>query len=658
MLFGVAYYPEHWDKKDWKRHARLMREGNFNVARIAEFAWGRIEPEEDRFDFAWLDEAIDTLAAEGINVILGTPTASPPKWLADKYDVYLRDRYGRARGFGSRRQCCSNHPDYIERSIRVVEKMAEHYKDHPNVIAWQIDNEFGCHGSTQCYCEHCKQAFSRWLEARYHDITALNTLYGTVFWSQEYRGFDDVILPAYTSCEPECGHSWAHNPSLDMDFYRFSSDSWVNYQQLQIDIIRKYSGAPITHNMMGHFSDIDYNKLGKPLDIVSWDNYIDNQWNHETYENTSMAHELMRGVKNQNFWIVEQQSGQCGWDMYGGTPRPGQLRLWTYQAIAHGCEGLLYFRFKSVPFGMEQYWHGVIDHDGIPRRRYAELQQTGAELKHLAPLFMGAQSKTDVLIVKSYEHVWSHAIKQHKKEFDYRELLYAYYKANNHLGTNPACGSEEMISSQYQIVYLPACIIVSEALEKRLEEYVMGGGCLVLTYRSGIKDENNNICTSTMPGRLRKLSGVTVEEFDTSPVQTALSGGFGSTGVWRDILKTETAQTAATYESEYYKGSAAITRNQYGKGTVWYVGCDLTDDALFRLVKTITEKAGVQYMPHPEGTEIIRRSADNAEYTMLLNYTDEEKEMQIRGTSLFDGKPFDGRLGAYSVAIIEDRENK
>lgn len=653
MLYGVDYYPEHWDKSEWKEHARLMQEGNFNVVRVAEFAWSRLEPKEDMFDFTWLDEIIDILSERKIKVILGTPTAAPPKWLVNHYDVYQRDKYGRARGYGSRRECCANNPDYRMRSKRIVEEMAQHYGKNPNVIAWQIDNEFGCHGSTRCYCEHCRKKIAKWLQARYHTIDTLNKSYGTVFWSQEYDSFQDVIFPAYTSCEGDYGSRWAHNPSLDMDFYRFSSDSWVDYQQFQIDLIHKYSAYPITHNLMGHFSDIDYYKLGESLDVVAWDNYIENQWNHCEYQNTSMAHELMRGVKNKNFWVMEQQAGACGWDKFGGSPRPGQLRLWTYQAIAHGCEGILYFRFKSAPFGMEQYWLGVIDHDGIPRRRYFELQRTGLEIQKLSELFENAKPVTDVLIVKSYENVWSHKIKQHVQEFDYRELLYAYYKANNDIGTNPVCGSEEIISNQYKVIYMPAYAIVSEQLKTKLEAYVKNGGTLVLTYRSGIKDWNNNMITSTLPGNLSKLAGIEIIEYDPSPIEVTLSEEYGVSKVWRDIcLDVKGAKTIAYYTSEFYDGSSAITVNQYGEGSVWYVGCDLEEQALRKLITHISSQAGVSYISHPEGTEIIKRKIQEKEYLMLLNYTESVQNMGITGMSYINGREFNGNLEAYGVEIV------
>lgn len=656
MLFGADYYPEHWDRAEWAEHARLMRKANMNVVRIAEFAWKRMEPQEDVFEFSWLDEAIDTLAKEGIKVILGTPTAAPPKWLVNKYDVYMRDKYGRPRGYGSRRECCSNNAAYIERSRIIVERMAEHYADNQNVIAWQTDNEFGCHASTRCYCDSCKRAFAEWLGGRFKDADELNKVYGTVFWSQEYDSFEDVILPAYSSCEPDCGDARTHNPSLELDFYRFSSDSWVKYEKMQADIIRKYTDKPITHNFMGHFSDIDYYKLAEPIDVVSWDNYPENQWGGSEYEYVSMAHEIMRGAKDRNFWVMEEESGPCGWDVFGSTPRPGELRLWTYQAIAHGCEGMIYFRFKPALFGMEQYWMGILDHDGIPRRRYYEIQETGEELQRLSMLFEGAENVSDTLIIKSYENVWSHYIKRHVKDFNYNDELYRWFKANSAIGVNAQCGSADMIYDRYKVIYMPAFAMVPDEIAHKLKEYVSAGGVLVLTYRSGIKDTNNNMLPCTVPGNLRELAGITAQEFDSTKKSVPLTGGYGSSSIWRDIVVPEGAEIISAYDAEFYRGSAAITRNSYGKGTVWYVGCDLMPEAAQRLAERISREAGTERLKHPAGTEVIhRRAKDGTGYYMMLNFTETEKDMcGMGGESLIYGNWFGGKLPPYKVEIIKE----
>lgn len=648
MIFGACYYPEHWDRKEWAHHAELMREAGFNTIRTGDFAWGLMEPEEGRFDFSFLDDAIEVLAKEGIKVILCTPTAGPPKWLVNKYDILQRDRYGRSEGWGSRREGCANSRDYRHRSVIIAEEMAKHFSGNPNVIAWQIDNEFGCHASARCYCEDCRRAFAVWLEKKYGTIENLNQAWGTVFWSLQYSSFDDIILPVYNSCEPENSHSWSHNPSLDLEYRRFASDSWVDYQRLQIDAIRKYSNKPVTHNLMGHFSDIDYYDLVRDLDFVTWDNYPDNQWGGSEYEYVSMAHETMRGVKNQNFIVAEQQSGPCGWDFMGASPEPGQLRLWTYQALAHGGEGILYFRFKALPYGMEQYWYGVLDHDGIPRRRYYELQKTGKELKKLERYIVGAKNKYDALIVKSYDNVWAHQIKRHAKDFDYTSLLYAYYKANADLNIAAAVSIGNY--QDYKVVYMPAYNLTDSEEMKKITEYVKNGGTLVTTFRSGTRNECNNLFTSTLPCAFAALAGIEVEEFTTLRKPAHIEGIVSSrAAVWCDILKPITADVLCTYSDHYFINQPAVTVNRFGKGKVYYIGCDLEADALKKLVRHISEDAGIPITDMPEGVEVLRRSR----CTMIMNHNDFAVQTGIKGRSILDGTDFNGSLEAYGVEFIE-----
>lgn len=661
MIYGVDYYPEHWDRSEWEHQAELMKEGGFNTVRMGEFDWKLFEKEEGKFDFSILDDAVEVLASKGIKVILGTPTAAPPKWLADRYDVLQRDRYGRVRAWGSRRECCANSRDYIEKSAVIVKKMVKHFAGNRNVIGWQIDNEFGCHASTRCYCENCRRAFAKWLKKRYEDIDSLNKTWGNVFWSLDYDSFEDVILPAYNSCEGENYPNFAHNPSLDLEYRRFASDSWVKYQRMQVDIIRKYSDLPITHNFMGHFSDIDYYKLGRDLDYVAWDNYPDNQWGGSEYQYVSMAHENMRGIKNKNFIVMEEQAGPCGWDVVGRTPEPGQLRLWAYQAIAHGCEGLVYFRFRTALFGMEQYWYGVLDHDGIPRRRFYEIKQTGEELKKLEEHIAGVSGDYEALIYKSYDDVWSHEIKRHKAGFDYRNLLYAYYKANSDLNVTAAVSDSDF--SKYKVVYMPAHNVVTGREIKKLEEYVENGGMLVLTYRSGTRDYYNNMRATTVPGAFAKLAGIEVSEFSTPDGRVKLEGDIFADGcgiaadedsatgrLWCDIIEPKGAKVLARYAEDYYKGKAAITVNEYGRGKVYYAGCDMDGNTLKTFVKYISEGCGITTSELPEGVELVKR-ADGCMF--LLNHNRTACETEITGTNMLTGEVFDGRIEGYGAYCIK-----
>ncbi len=654
MIFGVDYYPEHWGKLEWESQAKLMREGNFNTVRMGEFAWKLFEKEEGVFDFSLLDEAIEVLAKEDIKVILGTPTAAPPKWLVDNYDVLQHDKYDRVEGWGSRRECCANSPDYIEKSRIIVDKMAEHYKDNVNVIAWQIDNEFGCHGSTRCYCEHCRRAFGKWLGKKYDSIDDLNKKWGSVFWSLDYDSFDDIILPAYNACEGTFGDLWSHNPALDLEYRRFASESWVDYQKMQIDIIKKYVNIPVTHNLMGHFSDIDYFKLSKDLDFVSWDNYPDNQWGDSEYEYVSMAHEIMYGVKNKNFIVMEEQAGPAGWDFVGQTPRPGQLRLWVYQAIAHGAEGIVYFRFRTALFGMEQYWYGVLDHDGVPRRRFYEIKETGAELKKLEKYIVGAKNDYDALIVKSYDNVWGHDIKRHSKKYNYNNHLFEYFRANVDLNITTAVSANKDYD-KYKVVYMPAYNIVEDDEVKKIESYVKNGGVLVLTFRSGTRDTYNRVRSLAVPGVFAELAGIEVEEFDAprkDVVVAGVDGGIedlaGIAKLWCDIIKPVTAKTLVSYASEFYKGKTAVTINEYGKGKVFYVGCDLDRDAMETLVEYISAVAGIEPVKAPKGIEIVKRKG----YNIILNHNEEAVEVDIKGTSLISGEEFGGIFPGFGVDFI------
>lgn len=649
MIFGVDYYPEHWDKGEWENQAKLMREGGFNTVRMGEFAWKLFEKSEGEFDFSFLDEAIDILAKYGIKTILGTPTAAPPKWLANKYDIVQRDKYGRKKEWGSRRECCGNNPYYKDKSRLIVTEMAKHFGGNENVIAWQIDNEFGCHGSTRCYCEHCRKSFGEWLSRKYTSIDELNEKWGNVFWSLDYESFDDVILPAYNSCEGTYGDLWSHNPALDLEFRRFSSDTWVLYQQMQIDIIRQYSDKPVTHNLMGHFSDIDAYDLSRGLDFVSWDNYPDNQWGTSEYEYVSMAHENMRGAKNKNFIVMEEQSGPAGWDILGSTPRPGQLRLWTYQAIAHGCEGMVYFRFRSALFGMEQYWYGVLDHDGVPHRRFYELQKTGRELKKLEKYIVGHETEYDALIVKSYDNSWSNTIKRHADKYNYESHLYAFYKANNNLNINTAVSMGNY--AKYKVVYMAAFNVITDSEAEEIREYVQNGGTLVLTFRSGTRDEYNRVRPMALPGVFKEMAGIEAYEFDALRKSVNISGQInGTANIWCDIIEPDTAKTLAVYDGEYYKGKAAVTVNSFGKGKVYYVGCDLDDDAMSNLVRLISIDAGLDITDAPKGVEIVKRKG----YKIVLNHNEAPVNTGIKGMSLITDSEFDGMLEGYGAEFIKE----
>ncbi|AJG98277.1 hypothetical protein LF65_01673 [Clostridium beijerinckii] len=672
MYFGADYYPEHWPRAEWESNALLMKEASINVVRIAEFAWAKMEPKEGVFDFSWLDEVIEVLSKQGIKVILGTPTATPPKWLSDKIeDIYMVNEFNQVRGFGSRRHYCYNNSKYKEYTAKIVTALAKHYKNNTNVVAWQIDNEFGCHDTVRCYCNNCLKDFQGWLENKYKSIERLNEEWGTVFWSQTYSSFEEIILPKYTVCDSAVSASglngrkrYSHNPGLLLDFYRFSSDSVVKYQKLQIDIIKNCDcNQPINNNLMGHFNQIDYFKLGEDLDFVSWDNYPNNEWGQNSMFSVSMAHDLMRGVKGKKFWMMEQQSGPCGWNSLGDTPKPGQIRLWTYQAIAHGAEGIVFFRWRACPFGTEQYWYGILDHDGIPRRRYKEIKQIGSEVERLSDLFVDSKVLSEAAIIKSYDNLWSHQFQPHNEKFDYNSLLIQYYTALGTNNINSDIVPYNIDFSEYKLLIMPAFNLMKDDILQRVENYVSGGGNLVLTFRSGTKEWNNSMTIKTLPGYFKELAGVTVEEFDSinfgREVQMFTEYGMGKVLMWADILKPISAEIIGTYASDFYEGEAAITVNSYGKGKVYYIGCDLEQEVLNKLLEEIALKSGIKpLIPNNiEGVEVVSKEKNGRKYIIVMNHNGYEVEIHLSGTykELISNIDIDGKLmlNPYEVAILE-----
>lgn len=643
FYFGVDYYPEHWTKERWPIDAGLMAEAGFNVVRLAEFAWSKMEPHEGQYDFDWLDRAISILASHGIKVVLGTPTASPPPWLMSKYPDLFRVREDGVRlTFGNRREYCPNQPVYHDYTRRIVTQMAGHYAHHPAVIGWQIDNEFG----DRCCCPVCADAFQTWLRNRYTSLDDLNQKWGTLFWSHVYNDWSEIPVPLTTGGSP--------NPGLALDFYRFMSDSYVAFQQMQIDLVRdRCPGHFITHNFMGFKYDrINYFDLARSLDLVSWDNYPRMQWTMQADVDPSqmaLAHDAMRGLKRQNFWVMEQQAGQGGWEMVSVAPRPGELRLWAYQSIAHGADGIVFFRWRTARYGTEQYWHGLLDHDACPGRRYAEIKRMGAEIKQAGDTLAGSVVRSVVAILLSHDSRFAFQIQANNPQFNYADHLHQCYRAlhRRHVPIDVVEPVADLAA--YKLVIAPALHLVSESVAQNLKRFVEAGGVLVLTPRAGVKDESNAVVNRRLPGLLAELAGIEVEEYDSLPPEThnglefllpeLATAHLPSAHVWCDVLKPNGATVVARYTQDYYAGKPAMTLNHFGQGQVLYVGT-LGDDVYETLTGWLLGLAGVKrLLAAPEGVEVTERWQGDRRLLFVLNHTEREQEVTLDCcyTNLLDG---------------------
>jgi len=673
IYLGCDYYPEQWsqwleeDESRWETDARLMAEAGFNVVRLGEFAWGLLEPEADLFDFTWLDRAIEVLARHGLQVVLSTPTAAPPPWLlATHPDITQITREGRRQGPGTRREACANHAVYRERSRIISHELAAAYADHPAVIGWQTDNEFGCPDLACCYCDHCVRAFRDWLRNQYGTLDALNRAWGSAFWGEIYRDWEHVPAPTQSTAE--------RSPSHLLDYCRFNSETWRDFQNMQIEILRRHSSRQfVTHNLMGFFGQLNYYDLSRALDFVSWDNY---HYHGATPAIVAAAHDHMWGVLERGFWVMEQQVGQINWSVYNPIPAPGFVRLKSYQAIGHGCDGMVYFRWRQALAGSEQYHSGLLDYAGRKTIGYEEARVIGHELKHLAPLLEGTQPKARVAILLDYDSRWALQIQPHNQllrdtmpsdfslanpatvvdpdEAGHTQYLTgrawlawpfaALYIALWERNIGVAIVAPDSDLSQYEIVCAPFLNLLRPEVVENLRHYAHNGGVLMLGPRTGFKDEHNRIFPSPQPGPLAELTGATVRFSDSlEPTRTNTlmwahrpDKRGTEVGLWAEVLDANGAEVLATYQQGWYAGEAAITRHTSSfagerRGQTIYVGC-MGGPALYhRLFDWLLPQVEVKpVLAAPAGVEVCERVAqDGRRVVFVLNHTVQEYNLTL-----------------------------
>lgn len=666
MRIGADYYPEHWEKTRWETDFRLMNKAHIAVVRIGEFTWSLYEPKEGEFHFEWMDEVLDELNKYNIKVIMCTPSATPPKWMVDKYpEIFQEDVYGRTKGFGTRKHYCFNSALYQEKCHILNRKIAERYGKHPAVEGWQVDNELGWANTSRCYCDECQTLFRKWLAEKYGTIDNLNKKYGTVVWSQIYNDFGEINIPKAGACYDVCSDTQGQNPGLLLDFYRFSSDSVIEFTRQTCRDIREFSDYPITTNMLdaavNSGTGIDYYKLSSELDFASWDNYIEFQWGIAKDETVSRDHALIRSYKKKPFWVMEQQAGACGWSKMGPSPTPGKLRLWTYSAVANGADTVVFFRWRSALFGLEEYWSGIVGHDGKPGRRYQEISQVGKEMQKLNTVFGPLMPKSRVAIIKSFDCEWSHSIHRHVEDFQYDSYELDFYRAFYKLGVSVDFVKPSDKLDQYDLVLAPALIMIRDYELKNLSSYVREGGRLLISLRSGIKDEYNAMLPQTAPGIFTEMTGVMVSDFDPLlEKKEEVSGVFGkgTANLWCDIVTPVSADTLGVYISDYYAGEACFTSNDYGKGKVYYLGCDLDDEAMMNLVQFLGKESGIKIQPYQiQGLESVECDDGVKKAQFLLNHNSYSVVVPLNEQciELISGKMVGNviKIEPYGVAILE-----
>ena len=627
MLLGVDYYPEQWDPSLMDSDMDTMLEMGCNVIRIAEFSWHLMEKTEGQYDFSFFDNVIAKAKKKGLKVILGTPTATIPAWLAHKHpDILSEFEGGKKRAFGGRHVYCFNSPAMYAYSEKIIRAMAEHYRDETQVAAWQIDNELGHEGSDVCYCPQCRKAFQRYLEEKFEgSIDRLNDTYGTAFWSQEYNCFEEIPLPEETIT--------THNPALRMDWERFRSKSIVDFINFQARILREViPHALVMHDFPGGGLDkhVDYSETARNLDLAAYNNYPVWGGQKEPIAPHEIAFGLdyIRGLKQQNFWITEAIMGAQGHDVTGFLPRPNQAKMWSYQGMAHGCESMMYFRYRGATKGAEQFCYGILDADNIKGRKFREVQSFFTDIRNYEKA-MESPIRSEVAIVYDYDSLASFRIQRQSILLDcqgeMKKLYKAFFDVNVPVDVIPSSAD----ISKYKVVLLPQMIIARPEFQNRVKDFVNAGGTLVLTYRNAVKDVDNNLpFGESVPVGYRELAGVTVAETESLqeilafPLigQGAFEGESGQGGIFRDMLEVTDAQVLYHYGDAFYTRYAAVTRKQHNKGMVYYLGCALDEAVTAKIMGTILADSHIDVIPSDSGVEVAIRGGAQQRVRMLINH--------------------------------------
>ncbi len=607
---GVCYYPEQWPEEMWEQDAARMASLGLTWVRIGEFAWSRIEPSEGVFDWGWMDRAIEALGAAGLKIMIGTPTATPPHWVVQKHpDMLAVDANGVPRKFGSRRHYCFSHKGYKSECLRIVGLLAERYGHNPHVQAWQTDNEYGCHDTVVSYSAAARTAFQDWLAKTYESIQDLNSAWGNIFWSMEYSDFSDIDLPNLTVTEP--------NPSHVMDFRRFSSDQVIAFNRIQCEMLRPLTDKPLIHNYMGGVTDFDHFDLGADLNIASWDSYPlgfledrvpANEVRRRDYmrqgdpDYQAFHHDLYRAVGYGRWGIMEQQPGPVNWAPYNPAPLPGMVKLWSWEAVAHGAEFVNYFRWRQAPFAQEQMHGGLLRPDNDTTPAFNEIAEISKQLGEI-----GEVTHTDapVAIVFDYASAWAWEAQPQGQSFSYLELVLDMYRSLRKLGVSiDILPPTTQDFGAHKCVLIPGLFCWTPQLRRALIQFK---GRVLIGPRTGSKTAEFQIPPNLPPNIPGLDIKVTHVESLRPGADIALSSG-GHIHKWYEHLEMDAKIIEATTEGEPVLAASDKT---------YYLGGWPDRDTLRRIMSKFLESSGVETLDMPKGL----RARDFGKYRLYVNYS-------------------------------------
>ncbi|MBV9471191.1 MAG: beta-galactosidase [Abitibacteriaceae bacterium] len=660
ILHGGDYNPEQWPEAVWDEDVSLMQEAHVNVATVPVFGWVHLQPDEDTYRFEWLNHLLDNLHTGGISACLATATASVPAWVEQKYPDVLRvERNGQRRKHGGRHTFCPHSPNFRRLSTALARRLAERYAQHPALTVWHISNEYG----NYCYCDLCAEAFQQWLQARYGTLEEVNRRWYTAFWGHTYTDWSQIETPTTN------GQTILQGMLVDYD--RFQSQSILDCFKAEATVLREVTpDIPITTNLMGAFKPLDYHRWAREMDIVSWDSY---PRKGAAPAEIAFAHSLMRGLKEgQPFMLMEQTPSQQNWQPYNALKRPGVMRLWSYQAMAHGADTVMYFQWRRSRGAIEKFHGAVVEHVGTSQPRvFQEVAALGRELESLGTRTIGGRVAARVAILFDWENWWALEYSAGPTiDLKYVPQCQAFFTALHNLHIPTDIVSPEADLSHYDLVIAPVLYMVKPGIAEKLEEFTQRGGTFLTTFFSGIVDETDLVYLGGYPGPLRKLLGIWAEEIDAlTPQQTnqvvfdapyETLTGTHSCHLLCDRIHAEGATILATYGEDFYAGEPAVTVNSFGQGEAYYIATALNPEALQAFLQAICERQDIHsaLSDIPAEVEVMPRVSPQGETLLyILNHSTETKTVNLpdeKYRDLLTGETYHGSISipGYGVCIL------
>ena len=684
MYFGVDYHPEHWvypyagtpenPEARWEKDAELMVAAGVNVVRVGEYTWGLCEPEEGQFEFEWLRRLMDIMKRHNIEVVLSTPTAAPPIWLTKKHPEILPiDEKGLTLHDGTRHAACYNNDIFWDYCRKIIAALAEALGNHSQLIAWQIDSGVGGHTTEFSFNDETKRDWHAWLKAKYERIDKLNECMGTRFWGQTVKHWEDVPLPRSAPT--------VHNPALVLDWMRFSSDTIVAFIGMQSQLLKSLTpDIPVTTMMRALSRHYDHFDAAEQLDFVSLDSYATIKSKAAV---NAMDIDVLRSIKKNGiktpdgsdygFWVMEQKAGNVNWQKVNSLVRPGVVRLFTYQLISRGVDGVLYFFWRQPRIGSEKFYGGVLNHQGNgDNRTYREISQIGEELKLLGPAIKSTKVVAETCILYTHDNAWTLKQKmQPNRHFDLWDHMLRFYSAfhDQNIAVDFARPTDDL--SKYKLVIAPSLQQLAWGEADLLKLYVQNGGNLVGTFNTGLVDEHHIAPDNGMPLNLTDLFGLEVVEFDPiSPDEENhlnIKGAFPTSHLhpaqlWCDIIEPKECQVLATYAKDFYAGKPALTMNQFGLGRAIYLGTmshQLFYEDFATWLRQLTALQGL--LKVPQSVEVSLRQNETTKLYFLLNHQNSSVRVQFYKPvhDFLTGNTFQGSydLPAHGVLVIDEHPN-